>query len=277
VLEVRALARHFGGRRLFGPDEPVKALDGVNLTVEEGEVVGLVGESGSGKTTLSRCVLGLDRPTSGSVLIEGVDLASHSRRERTAMRRVIQPVFQDPYSSLDPRWSVERSIREGLDVHAIGSAVERAERVVELLEQVGLPRRFGERRPAELSGGQRQRVCIAAALAAKPKLLIADEAVTALDVSVQAQVLNLLADIKADLGLAMLFVAHDLAVIEHVSDRVVVLRHGQVVETGTARQVFEAPSAEYTRELLAATPVPDPSKRQASDRRNAGTGPRLQA
>jgi ABC-type glutathione transport system ATPase component len=248
LLEVRGLVKHFGRR------SAVRAVDGVDLAVHRGEVVSLVGESGSGKTTLARCVLGLERPDRGSVLFDGVDVTRARGDRRRRFRAGVQPVFQDPYSSLDPRWTIARSVREALDAQGIGDSAEREHRVIEALERVGLPVRMAQRRPRELSGGQRQRACIAAALAAEPRLLVADEPVTALDVSVQAQVLNLLHELRRDLGLAILLVAHDLGVVAHISDRVAVMYLGRIVETGSKEAVFDAPQHPYTQALLAASP-----------------------
>ena len=254
LLVVQGLTRSFGHAGLLRRGTVVPAVAGVDLTVEAGEVVSLVGESGSGKTTLSRCILGLDRPSAGSVRFDGVDVARAGRSERRRVLRGMQPIFQDPYASLDPRWTVAQSVAEALDAQGIGTAATRRARVAELLSRVGLPARFADRRPADLSGGQRQRVCIAAALAPAPRLLVADEPVTALDVSVQAQVLNLLREIQRDLGLAILLVAHDLGVVGHLSDRVAVMRAGRIVEAGTRDAVFDAPQHPYTQALLDARP-----------------------
>jgi oligopeptide/dipeptide ABC transporter ATP-binding protein len=262
LLEVRDLVKHFpGGGRLLSPHDVVHAVDGVELDVRRGEVVAVVGESGSGKSTLARCVLRLIAPTAGSIVFDGEDV-THIRGARlTAFRQRVQPVFQDPFSSLDPRWRVGRSIREALDAFGIGSRDQRQGRVRELLERVGLTAALADRRPHELSGGQRQRVGIAAALAPSPELLVADEPVSALDVSVQAQVLNLLAELQRDLGLAIVFVAHDLAVVEHISHRVAVMYLGKVVESGSTEQVFRDPRHPYTKALLDSIPYPDPSTR----------------
>jgi ABC-type glutathione transport system ATPase component len=265
LLEIRGLEKRFGSEGALTRREPIRAVDGVDLELRRGEVLALVGESGSGKSTLARCALGLERPSAGSVLFDGIDVWGARREAGRRFRREVQPVFQDPYSSLDPRWTVSRSVREALDAQGIGSREERDRRVREVLDRVGLPGRFAHRRPRELSGGQRQRVCIAAALAPRPRLLIADEPVTALDLSVQAQVLNLLHEIQRDLGLSILLVAHDLAVVAHISDRVAVMHRGRIVEEGPKERVFGSPTDPYTRALLAASPSVDPGQRRAGD------------
>ncbi len=242
----------------------VRALDDVTLTVRAGRTLGLVGESGSGKSTLGRCILGLTGVDSGQVVFEGRDVASLSRKEMPGFRRRVQPVFQDPYGSLDPRWPVGRSVRESLDSFKVGSPADRDARVLELFERVGLRPAFATRMPTQLSGGQRQRVAIAAALASEPELIIADEPVSALDVSVQAQILNLFMDLQRDLGVTAVFITHDLGVVEHVSDEIAVLHHGVVVETGGVDEVMQTPVHPYTRALLAAIPHPDPKSRPAA-------------
>ena len=236
----------------------VHALDDVTLTVSVGRTLGLVGESGSGKSTLGRCVLGLAGVDSGTVIFEGRDIQSLSRAERVTFRRRVQPVFQDPYGSLDPRWSVGRSVRESLDSFRIGTSTDRDKRVLELFDRVGLNSSYVKRMPSQLSGGQRQRVAIAAALASEPELIIADEPVSALDVSVQAQILNLFMDLQTDLGVTSIFITHDLGVVEHVSDEIAVLYQGAVVETGEVDQVMRAPAHSYTRTLLDAIPHAEP-------------------
>ncbi len=262
LLEVRGLVKHFpAGHGLLGGRAVVHAVDGVDLDVRPGEVLAVVGESGSGKSTLARCVLRLIAPTAGSIVFGGEDVTGVTGPRLARFRQRVQPVFQDPFSSLDPRWRVGRSVREALDAFGIGSRDERDARVRDLLDRVGLNPSLADRHPHELSGGQRQRVGIAAALAPKPDLIVADEPVSALDVSVQAQVLNLLAELQRDLGLAIVFVAHDLAVVEHVSHRVAVMYLGKVVELGTTEQVFRAPQHPYTKALLEAIPYPDPSRR----------------
>jgi oligopeptide transport system ATP-binding protein len=241
------------------------AVNDVSFDVPAGETVGLVGESGSGKSTIARAVIGLVKPTAGTIEFEGRDITRFSPRQLKSVRRDMQMVFQDPYASLNPRLTVHDLIAEGWRVHP--DVVPRKNwttEVKELMERVGLDPDYADRYPHQFSGGQRQRIGIARALALKPKLIICDEAVSALDVSVQAQVLNLLVDLRRDLGLAYLFISHDLSVIEHLCDRVLVLHHGQVVEQGSARGIFEHPQDEYTRALLAAVPVVRPWLDKAS-------------
>jgi oligopeptide/dipeptide ABC transporter ATP-binding protein len=261
ILQVEGLVKHFPtDRGLLSSGAVVHAVDGVDLAVRPGEVLAVVGESGSGKSTLARCVLRLTDPTAGRIVFDGRDVTRLRGRALAGFRQQVQPVFQDPFSSIDPRWRVGRSIAEALDAFRIGTKTERGERVVDLLDRVGLDPSFARRRPHELSGGQRQRVGIAAALAPAPKLIVADEPVSALDVSVQAQVLNLLADLQRDLGLAILFVAHDLAVVEHLSHRTAVMYLGRIVETGPTERVFRDPRHPYTKALLEAIPQPDPDR-----------------
>jgi len=251
VLEVRDLAKEF---RVRGQREPLKAVDGVSFTVAAGTTTAVVGESGSGKTTTARLVLGLEEPTSGDVLVRGESLRSSGRSRRRAVRRDMQPVFQDPYGSLDPTMTVEKLVDEPLRIFAVGDPRSRRARVAELLDHVALSRTLAQRRPAELSGGQRQRVAIARALALDPKLVVCDEAVSALDVLVQQQVLQLLERLQDDLGLTYLFITHDLAVVRHLAHDVLVMRRGQVVEQGSVDDVFERPQHEYTVDLLSAIP-----------------------
>jgi oligopeptide/dipeptide ABC transporter ATP-binding protein len=262
LLHVEGLVKRFPVRSgLFRRAAQLHAVEGVDLDVSPGEVLAVVGESGSGKSTLARCILRLIDPTAGRIVFDGVDVTRSRGTDLDVLRRRVQPVFQDPFSSLDPRWTVGRSVREALDAQAIGTKDERTARVADLLDRVGLPGSLADRRPHELSGGQRQRVGIAAALAPSPALIVADEPVSALDVSVQAQVLNLLAGIQRDLGLAILFVAHDLSVVRHISHRVAVMYLGRIVETGTTEAVFGNPQHPYTQALLEAIPLPDPSRR----------------
>jgi oligopeptide/dipeptide ABC transporter ATP-binding protein len=260
ILQVRGLVKRFhaGGMRSRAV---VHAVEGVDLEVGHGEVLAVVGESGSGKSTLARCVLRLADATEGSIIFEGRDVTRATGEELTRYRMAVQPVFQDPYSSLDPRWTVGRSIREALDAFRIGAEEDRRGRVGELLERVGLPASVADRHPHQLSGGQRQRVGIAAALAPNARLIVADEPVSALDVSVQAQVLNLLAELQADLGLSILFVAHDLAVVHHISHRIAVMYLGRIVESGPTDTVFRDPRHPYTQALIEAIPHPHPGRK----------------
>jgi ABC-type glutathione transport system ATPase component len=258
LLAVEDLEVRFAPRGRRGP--VVQAVAGVSFTLEPGEVLALVGESGSGKTTLGRAILGLQVPTAGRALLDGIDVTARPARGPQSVHALVQPVFQDPYSSLDPRWAVRRTIREPLDAQQQGTPAERDARVAELLDQVGLTRDHGDRLPAELSGGQRQRVAIAAALAPRPRLIVADEPVSALDMLVQAQILNLLDDLRRELGIALLFISHDLGVVRHVADRAAVMHRGEIVEQGPANEVLRHPEHAYTKALLAAHPtVPAPS------------------
>jgi len=264
LLEVRDLAVHFA--RNAGPlglrREIVQAVSGVSFTIAAGETLGLVGESGCGKTTLARAVLRLLEPTAGSVTFDGQDVLALAPRPLRALRRRMQIVFQDPYASLNPRLTVGRAVREGLTIHKLAAGAEAERRVARLLEEVGLTADAAARYPHELSGGQRQRVSIARALAVEPDLLVCDEPVSALDVSVQAQVLNLFADLQAHRRLAYLFITHDLAVVRHLAPRVLVMYLGRVVEEGPTPELFARPLHPYTQALLSAVPVPDPVRRR---------------
>jgi peptide/nickel transport system ATP-binding protein len=263
LIEARSLSRYFRiGGGLLRRSQVLRAVDDVDLDVERGQVLALVGESGSGKTTLGRCLLGMLQPTAGSVHFDGEDMAGADRDRRAGFRRRVQPIFQNPYSSLDPRWPVARTVREPLDAFGVGDRAARERRVTELLDSVGLSQRHAQSRPHELSGGQRQRVAIAAALALRPDLIVADEPVSALDVLVQAQILNLICDLQRDLGLTLVFITHDMAVVEHIADRVAVMYLGRIVESGPAADVLTRPKHPYTRTVLAAIPQPDPGRRR---------------
>jgi ABC-type oligopeptide transport system ATPase subunit len=260
LLEVKNLKVHFPVKHgvLGRAREFVKAVDDVSFNIQPGETLGLVGESGCGKTTLGRAIVRLVEPTSGNIFFEGEDLAKLSGAELRARRRRLQIIFQDPYGSLNPRMTIEDIIGEPLDIHGLAeSKSARRKRVVELLESVGLDPTYAQRFPHEFSGGQRQRIGIARALAVEPKLIICDEPVSALDVSVQAQIVNLLQDLQQERGIAYLFIAHDLAVVEHISRRVMVMYLGKIVETGDAKEIIRAPKHPYTQTLISAVPEMD--------------------
>jgi ABC-type oligopeptide transport system ATPase subunit len=263
LLEVTELEKHFpvkSGILVERTVDYVKAVDGVSFAIREGETLGLVGESGSGKSTTGYCILQLLKPTSGSIRFLGAELTTLGREELRKMRREMQIVFQDPYASLDPRMTVGTIVGEPLTVHGIGTRRSRRETVRRLLDVVGFNPNYTNRYPHEFSGGQRQRIGIARALALNPKLIVCDEPVSALDVSIQAQILNLLKDLQRDFGLTYLFIAHDLAVVRTMSDRIAVMNRGKLVEIGPAEEVYAAPKDSYTKALLSAVPVPDPRK-----------------
>jgi oligopeptide/dipeptide ABC transporter ATP-binding protein len=263
LIAAEHLGRDFAARSVFGRARSVQAVSDVTLSIARGESVALVGESGSGKTTLGRMLLGLLRPTAGRISFDGMDLATVGAAQQRALRRRMQIVFQDPQSSLDPRRPIGAQIADGLAIHNIVPPEARRARVADLLAQVGLPAAHSERYPHQFSGGQRQRIGIARALATGPDFLVADEPVSALDASVQAQVLDLLADLRARLGVAMLFISHDLAVVRSLCERVVVLYLGRVMETGPVAQVFGTPRHPYTQALLSAVPSLDPARRRS--------------
>jgi len=272
LLEVRDLVKHFPlGSGLFNRNaDSVKAVDGVDLAVAPGETLGLVGESGSGKSTLCRAVLQLVEPTAGSVRFDGRELVGLRQRQLRPLRREMQMVFQDPQASLNPRRRVGQIVGGPIKLHGLASGTELRRRVEGLLDRVGLSPEHYDRFPHEFSGGQRQRIGIARAIALKPKLIVADEPVSALDVSIQAQIVNLLDDLQDEFGIAYLFVAHDIGVVRHISDRIAVMHDGRIVEQGTADQVCERPVDPYTKRLLAAVPIPDP--RESRERRRASLG-----
>jgi len=259
LLDVRHLVKHFVRKQgLLRPPSVVKAVDDVTFAIEEGEMFGLVGESGSGKSTIGRCILRLIEPTSGEILFRGENVVGFSRQRMRMARRDMQIVFQDPYSSLNPRMRVGDIVEEPLVIHKLGSKTERRARVAELFQLVGLEPEHIARYPHEFSGGQRQRIGIARALALNPALIIADEAVSALDVSIQAQVVGLLMELKDRLKLTYLFIAHDLRLVEHICSRVAVMYMGKIVELGETKALFSNPTHPYTKALLSAIPVLDP-------------------
>ena len=267
LLDVKGLKKYFPIRRgvLQKTVGHVKAVDDVTFFLHEGETLSLVGESGCGKTTTSRCILRAIAPSAGQILLsEGgkvVDVATIPKGELRALRRQMQMIFQDPFSSLNPRMTLADIVGEPLLVHGVGSAQERTDRVVELLRLVGLRPEYMQRYPHAFSGGQRQRIGIARALALNPRLIVADEPVSALDVSVQAQILNLLLELQEQLGLTILFVAHDLSVVKHISERVAVMYVGRIVETAPTEELFASPKHPYTEALMSAVPIPDPRLR----------------
>jgi oligopeptide transport system ATP-binding protein len=273
LLEVEGLVKHFPVKRGILIDrevDQVRAVDGISFSVGAGQTLGLVGESGSGKSTACRAVLQLIRPTAGSIRFEGREIAGLSRRQMRPLRRQMQMIFQDPYASLNPRKRVGQIVGDPLRRQGIASGGDLRRRVQELLERVGLSSEHYNRFPHEFSGGQRQRIGIARALSLKPKLVIADEPVSALDVSIQAQIVNLLDDLQDEFGLTYLFVAHDIGVVRHISDRIAVMHDGKIVEQGTADEVCERPKDDYTKKLLSAVPIPDP--RESRERRRAAAG-----
>jgi oligopeptide transport system ATP-binding protein len=264
LLEIRDLKKYFplGGGLFSSRKGEVRAVDGVSLKVEEGETLGLVGESGCGKSTLGRSVLRLIEPTGGEVLFQGKNLLGLSHKEMREMRRQMQIIFQDPYASLNPRMRVGDIVGEGLEIHKLARGRKKRDRVMELLHQVGLKEEHYDRYPHEFSGGQRQRIGIARALAVNPKFIVADEPVSSLDVSIQAQIINLLQELQEKMHLTYLFISHDLRVVEHISHRVAIMYLGKIVETADSETIYKNPKHPYTRALLSAVPVPEPGRKK---------------
>lgn len=268
LIEVKNLKKYFKiNKGIFGGNTSyVKAVDDVSFTIKKGETLGLVGESGCGKTTTGRTLIKLYEPTAGSILFNGVDLAGLKPRQMMPYRRKIQMIFQDPYASLDPRMTVGDIIGEAIDIHRLMGTKEKKERVQYLLDKVGLNAEHASRYPHEFSGGQRQRIGIARALAVQPEFIVCDEPISALDVSIQAQVVNMLEDLQQDLGLTYLFIAHDLSMVKHISDRIGVMYLGKMVEIAGSNELYNNPIHPYTKALLSAIPIPDPDMSEANER-----------
>jgi oligopeptide/dipeptide ABC transporter ATP-binding protein len=264
LLQVEDLTKEFGGGRRGAP--PLRAVDGVSFEVRRGETFGVVGESGCGKSTLTRAILRLLEPTRGTVVFDGVDVGALDKAQLRRLRRRMQLVFQDPFGSLDPRMSALDIVAEALEIHGVGDAASRRRTAAEMLENVGIPAAQHGRRPFAFSGGQRQRIGVARALVLEPEIVFLDEPISALDVSIQAQVLNLLKRLQAELGLTYVFIVHDLAVAEYFCDRVAVLYRGAIMELGESRQLFSSPLHPYTTALLSAVPIPDPDIERRRER-----------
>lgn len=262
LMEINNLKRYFD----VGGKEPLKAVDGINLKVRKGETIGLVGESGCGKSTAGRTIIGLYEPTDGTVIYDGKDTSKFNKKEKKEFTKKVQMIFQDPYASLNPRMTVTDIIGEGLDIHKICSGKDRQEKIYSLLELVGLNKEHANRYPHEFSGGQRQRIGIARALSIEPELIVCDEPISALDVSIQAQVVNLLEELQDEFGLTYIFIAHDLSMVKHISDRIAVMYLGNIVEIADSRELYDNPKHPYTQALLSAVPIPDP-KIEASRKR----------
>jgi len=262
LLKIKNLKKHFK----VGDNQTLKAVDGLNFNIYRGETLGLVGESGCGKTTCGRTIMGIYKPTDGSVEFNGVDITRLSKKERRAFSKKSQMIFQDPYSSLNPRMLVGNIIGEGIDVHNLSTGDERKSRIHELLKLVGLNEEHVNRFPHEFSGGQRQRIGIARALAVNPEFIVCDEPISALDVSVQAQVVNLLQDLQKDFGLTFLFIAHDLSMVRYISDRVAVMYLGSLMEVAESNVLYDEPLHPYTQSLLSAIPIPDPKIQENRER-----------
>lgn len=264
LLQVQDIRKEFIQKKVFsgGPPVAVKAVDGISLTVNAGEIIGIVGESGCGKSTLGRVILKLQNPTSGTIMFEGQDITAYSEAQMRPLRRHMQLIFQDPYASLNPRMNILHSISAPLDAFETGTRSERYDKVLSMMEQVGLPADFINKYPHEMSGGQRQRVAIARAMITQPKFVVCDEPVSALDVSVRAQVLNLMRRMQRQYGMAYLFISHDLSVIRYLCDRVEVLYLGHIVESATKKELFENPLHPYTKALMEAIPLADVDRRR---------------